>query len=83
MRRPATPAWRSYPTPPPLVKLDCRRFPTPSGSGFLRPRKRRWTLSASSTPRAVEALADPLSITNSDLLRPRCDHGAVGQDYAC
>jgi hypothetical protein len=26
---------------------------------------------------------DPLSTTNSGLLRRGCDHGAVGQDYAC
>lgn len=77
-----TPAWRSYPTSPTLTKLDCRRFSYSQWFRLFTPKE---------TPRDIvgklnaagEVLADPLSTSNSDLLRRGCDHGAVGQDYAC
>jgi hypothetical protein len=64
-----------------LAKLDCRSYS--KWFGFFAPKETLTDIVGKLDAAAVEALADPLSTTNSDLLRRVCDHGAVGQDYAC
>src|SRR5579862_7159726 len=62
MERQAIGAWPSYPMFRPLLKSDCRRFPSLSGAGFSPPRVRPATSSTSSMPRRWRRWLIPRSV---------------------